>query len=101
MGLQPAELLQHATKGHPLASRIRFLRPAPPAPVEVDLQKLVYDLVLERTKAMFGPDSSFAVVIRRGDENDSMFSETVAETLAWDCSLGADTKSAVAQRLSA
>jgi hypothetical protein len=84
-----------------VASRIRFLRPAPPAPVEVDLQQMVYDLVLERAKAMFGPGSSFAVTIRTGDEMDSMFSETVAETLAWDCSLGLETKSVVSQRLSA
>jgi hypothetical protein len=77
-----------------VVSRIRFLRPVAPAPVQVDLQQLVYDLVLERAKTMFGPGSSFAVTMRT-DDMDSMFSETVAETLAWDCSLAAETKSDV------
>jgi hypothetical protein len=61
----------------------------------------VYDLVLERAKTMFGPGSSFAVTVRTGNEMDGMFSETVAETLAWDCSLGLETKTAAAPRLSA
>jgi hypothetical protein len=76
-----------------VVSRIRFLRPVAPAPTPVDLQKLVYDLVLERANAMFGPGSSFTVTLRRGDESDSIFTETVVETLAWDVSLQLDTQS--------
>ncbi|NEM89739.1 hypothetical protein [Galbitalea soli] len=52
------------------------------------MQKLVYELVRERAAAMFGPGSSFAVTLRRSDENETMFTETVVETLAWDVSLG-------------
>ena len=75
-----------------MVSRLRFLRPARPAPADVDLQQLVYDLVLARTTAMFGPGSSFEVTIRTGDDSDRMFSETIAETLAWDVSLRFDTR---------
>jgi hypothetical protein len=53
------------------------------------MQKLVYDLVVERANAMFGPGSSFTVSIRQdNDPGTSMFSETVIETLAWDVSRG-------------
>ena len=70
-----------------MASRLRFLRPIAPAPVaQIDMQKLVYDLVLARANAMFGPGSSFAVTIRKDDEASDMFTETVVETLAWDVS---------------
>jgi hypothetical protein len=79
-------------KGRPVASRIRFLRPVAPAPVDVDMQQMVYDLVLQRANAMFGPGSSFAVTVRTGDESDTLFGETVAETLAWDVSLGLDKR---------
>jgi hypothetical protein len=41
---------------------------------------------------MFGPGSSFAVTMRTGDESDRVFSETIAETLAWDVSLSFDTR---------
>lgn len=88
-------------KGMKVVSRLRFLRPAAPAPVEVDLQQVVYDLVLERAKSMFGPNSSFAVTIRRGNEGDGMFSETVAETLAWDISLALESKTTASARLTA
>lgn len=84
-----------------MASRLRFLRPAAPAPVAIDLQKMVYDLVLERANAMFGPGSSFTVTLRSGDESDTMFTETVVETLAWDISLGLDSHVTVPARLSA
>jgi hypothetical protein len=85
-----------------VASRLRFLRPAPPAPVTIDLQKMVYDLALERANAMFGPGSSFAVTLRSGNEADAMFTETVIETLAWDISLGLDTRAiAVPAKLTA
>jgi hypothetical protein len=84
-------------KGRPVASRIRFLRPvaplpAPRVPTDVDMQQMVYDLVLERATKMFGPGSSFAVTVRTGDESDVLFGETIAETLAWDVSLGLDTR---------
>jgi hypothetical protein len=62
---------------------------------------MVYDLVLERANAMFGPGSSFTVTLRNGDESDTMFTETVVETLAWDISLGLDSHVAVPARLSA
>ncbi len=75
-----------------MVSRIRFLRPVAPVPATLDLQQLVYDLVLERANAMFGPGSSFTVTLRRGDEADAVFTETVAETLAWDVSLGLETR---------
>jgi hypothetical protein len=75
-----------------VVSRLRFLRPARPAPTDVDLQKLVYDLVLARTTAMFGPGSSFAVTIRTDGESDRLFSETVAETIAWDVSLAFEAR---------
>jgi hypothetical protein len=75
-----------------VVSRLRFLRPARPAPTDADLQQLVYDLVLARATAMFGPGSSFAVTIRSDDESDRMFSETIAETLAWDVSLRFDAR---------
>jgi hypothetical protein len=81
-----------------MVSRPRFLRPVPPAPSDVDLQQAVYDLVLERASAMFGPGASFAVTLRTGDESDTMFSETVAETLAWDVSLGLETRDFDAHR---
>ena len=72
-----------------MASRLRFLRPLAPTPVvQIDMQKLVYDLVLERANAMFGPGASFTVSIRKNDDTDSMFTETVVETLAWDVSRG-------------
>jgi hypothetical protein len=53
---------------------------------------MVYDLVLQRANTMFGPGSSFAVTVRTGDESDTLFGETVAETLAWDVSLGLDKR---------
>jgi hypothetical protein len=85
-----------------VASRIRFLRPAAPVVPEVDIQKLVYDLVLERATAMFGPGSSFAVTLRRTGDAEDIFTETVVETLAWDVSLHAESKTATAPvRLSA
>jgi hypothetical protein len=77
-----------------VASRIRFLRPVTPAPTTDDLQQVIYDLVRERAGAMFGPGSSFTVTLRLGDQSDSIFSETVAETLAWDISLGLETHAA-------
>jgi hypothetical protein len=77
-----------------VVSRLRFLRPFAPAPTPVDLQQMVYDLVLERANSMFGPGSSFTVTLRMGDESNAIFAETVAETLAWDVSLGLDTYSA-------
>jgi hypothetical protein len=55
------------------------------------MQQLVYDLVLQRATQMFGPEGSFAVVVRTGDEADTFFSQTVAETLAWDVSLNIET----------
>jgi hypothetical protein len=74
---------------NPVASRLRFLRPIAPAPVaQIDMQKLVYDLVLARANAMFGPGSSFTVTIRKDDDESAMFTETVVETLAWDVSRG-------------
>jgi hypothetical protein len=56
------------------------------------MQQMVYDLVLARATSMFGPGSSFAVTVRTGDNGDSLFGETVAETLAWDISLGLDIR---------
>jgi hypothetical protein len=67
----------------------RFLRPSlrlrPPVapPSDEELQRLVFDLVHDRLLRTLGPGGSFAVTMRR-DDDDAFFAETFAETIAWE-----------------
>ncbi len=49
-----------------------------------EVQKLVFDLVRERLVEAFGPNGLWTVGMKGDHEDDEVFSETVAESLAWD-----------------
>ncbi len=49
-----------------------------------EVQKLVFDLVRERLVEAFGPNGMWTVGMKGDGENQGVFSETVAESLAWD-----------------
>lgn len=76
-----------------------FRRPAVVQPTDEDLQRLVYDLVRERVLSTLGPDGSFAVTIRSGNDADAFFSETFAESIAWDVARRIETNSVASARL--
>lgn len=67
---------------------------------EDDLQQVVYDLVRARIMRMVGPGGSFAITIR-SDNDDAMFSETIAEAIAWDVSIRVETPSLTSAQLTA
>jgi hypothetical protein len=78
------------TKGASVGKISRFLRPSlrtrarAAAPADEDLQRLVYELVHDRLMRTLGPDGSFAVTIRRPNDDDALFATTLAESIAWD-----------------
>jgi len=49
-----------------------------------EVQQLVFDLVRERLVAAFGADGMWSVSTRGHQDVDNFFSETVAESLAWN-----------------
>ncbi len=49
-----------------------------------EVQKLVFDLVRERLAGAFGANGMWSVAMKDPNAVDSIFSETVAESLAWD-----------------
>ncbi|WP_213814248.1 hypothetical protein [Glaciihabitans sp. dw_435] len=61
----------------------RFLRPAVTRPTDEAVQAMVYDLVREKFLHNLGPDGSFTITMRKKDDDDAFFSETLAETIAW------------------
>ncbi|HUG51693.1 MAG TPA: hypothetical protein VLZ78_11920 [Terrimesophilobacter sp.] len=54
------------------------------APNTADLHDLVYELVRTRLMNSMGPDGSFAVTMRRSDDDDTFFSEIFARSIARD-----------------
>ena len=60
-------------------------------PTDEDLRRMVHDLVRERLMHAVGPDGSFAISMRRGDDADIFFNETFAESMAWDVALNVPT----------
>lgn len=76
-----------------------FRRPVITPPTDEDLQRIVYDLVRERVLTTLGPQGSFAVSIRTGSDADAFFSETFAESIAWEVARRIETRSAPAARL--
>ncbi|MDQ1556343.1 MAG: hypothetical protein QOI02_1345 [Actinomycetota bacterium] len=63
-----------------------------------DLQQVVYDLVRARILRMVGPGGSFAITLR-SNNGDALFSETIAEAIAWDVSIRVETPSLTSARL--
>jgi hypothetical protein len=49
-----------------------------------DLHELVYELVRTRLLNSIGPDGSFAITMRRSDDDDTFFSEVFAQSIARD-----------------
>lgn len=47
-------------------------------------QQAVFDLLREQLIALFGPGGSFRVTLGRASDDDALFVETVADTIAWD-----------------
>ncbi len=47
------------------------------------MQRVVYARVREEVMRLLGPDGPFAVTVRV-DRSDGIFSDQVAETLAWE-----------------
>lgn len=76
-----------------------FRRPVISPPTDEDLQRIVYDLVRERVLATLGSEGSFSVSIRTGNDADTFFSETFAESIAWEVARRVETRSAPAARL--
>lgn len=60
-------------------------------PTDEDLRRMVHDLVRERLMHAVGPDGSFAISMRRGNDADIFFNETFAESMAWDVALNVPT----------
>ncbi|MET4781670.1 hypothetical protein [Glaciihabitans sp. UYNi722] len=58
-------------------------REVSPAEYE-ELQELVYELVRERLTAAIGVGGMWSIDFRKPTDNNAVFSETVAERLAWD-----------------
>ena len=65
---------------NPLRRRNRALT----AEQHEEVQKLVFELVRERLAAAFGATGMWSVSMKDANAIDSIFSETVAESLAWD-----------------
>jgi hypothetical protein len=70
-------------------------------PSEEDIQRMVYDLVRDRVLRTLGPDGSFAVTMRHAGDVDGLFSETLAESIAWDVALRVQSPAVTAARLAA
>ena len=54
------------------------------APNTADLHELVYELVRTRLLNSIGTDGSFAVTMRRAEDDDTFFSEVFAQSIARD-----------------
>jgi hypothetical protein len=54
------------------------------APNTADLHDLVYELVRTRLMDSIGARGSFAVTVRRPDDDDTFFSEVFAQSIARD-----------------
>lgn len=70
-------------------------------PTEEDIRRMVYELVRERMLHALGTSGSFSITMRRGDSDDAFFSETFAESMAWDVALRVPTRSIAAATVSA
>ena len=49
-----------------------------------DLQDEVYEQMRQRLVDLFGPGGSFRITLGRATNDDAVFVETVADTIAWD-----------------
>ncbi|MDH6181614.1 hypothetical protein M2152_001796 [Microbacteriaceae bacterium SG_E_30_P1] len=47
-------------------------------------QQAVFELLREQLFRMFGPGGSFRITLGRATADDTVFVETVADTIAWD-----------------
>ena len=88
-------------KAPPVVNFVRFLRPTiiqpvPIRPSDEDIQRMVYDLVRERVMRTLGPNGSFSITMRTGDDASTFFTETYAESLAWDVASQVSTTGVVA-----
>ncbi len=82
---QPLVLSGRPTVQNPLRRSTRGPRTRTLTAEQYDeVQKLVFDLVRERLVAAFGPNGLWTVGMKGDHEDDEVFSETVAESLAWD-----------------
>ncbi len=87
-----------AKKGTPVVRLLHFLRPSA-VPSDDDVQRMVYELVRERMLRTVGPAGSFAIVMRGAGDDDTLFSETFAEAIAWDVAAQVDPRSTTTARL--
>ena len=55
-----------------------------PVPANEADQQAVFDLLREQLFALFGPGGSFRITLGRATDDDALFVETVADTIAWD-----------------
>lgn len=67
---------------------------------EEDVQRLVYARVHDTVTRMLGPGGSFAITVR-SDQSDSVFTEMVAEALAWEVAADIELSQRPSARLTA
>ena len=53
--------------------------------------QLVYDLMRERLIELFGPGGSFRVTLGRATQDEALFAQTVAHTVAWEVAATVDS----------
>ncbi len=71
-------------KGIAVANPLRRRNRALTAEQYTEVQSLVFDLVRDRLVEAFGPTGMWTVTMKSSDDLDAVFSETVAESLAWE-----------------
>ena len=57
-------------------------------------QQAVFDLMRERLVELFGPGGSFRITLGRPTADDAVFTETVAQTIAWSVASSLESRPA-------
>lgn len=57
-------------------------------------QQAVFDLMRERLIELFGPGGSFRITLGRPTADDAVFTETVAQTIAWSVAASLESRPA-------
>ena len=63
------------------------------------LQDQVYEQMRQRLMDLFGPGGSFRITLGRATNDDAVFVETVADTIAWDVASSIDRSAHEPRRL--